>query len=202
MSAKSATGSVVVGVTGASGAIYAHRLVEFLIEAGVDVLLSATRTGKRVIQEEIPHLADPREIFRFSSPRGPRIFPESDVGAPFCSGSFHFRGMVIIPASMGSVGAIAAGIGTNCIQRGADVALKERRKLILVPRETPLSTIHLENLLTLARAGAVVLPACPAFYQGPETIADQVDFIVSRILDHLGVENQLHARWKGEAIRK
>ncbi len=191
-------GPIIVGITGASGAIYAYRLVEILLQNRLEVLLSVSEIGRQVVQEEIPERADPDSVFRFQGPIRPRIFAEKDFNAPFCSGSFPFRGMVILPASMKSIGAIASGAGMNCIHRGADVAIKERRKLILVPRETPLSVIHLGNLLTLARAGAVILPACPAFYQGPETIADQVDFIVSRVLDQLGIENQLCRRWREE----
>ncbi len=190
-------GPIVVGVTGASGVIYARRLVEVLLASGIEVHLAASSTARRVIREEIPHLADPEKVFRFPGPAQPRVFSEKDLGAPFCSGSFPFRGVVVVPASMGSVGAIATGAGTNCIHRAADVALKERRTLVVVPRETPLSTIHLQNLLTLARAGAVILPACPAFYQGPSTLADQVDFITSRILDQLSIANRLYPRWGG-----
>ncbi|MGH9360325.1 MAG: UbiX family flavin prenyltransferase [Thermoanaerobaculia bacterium] len=191
-------GPVVVAVTGASGAIHAHRLVEVLLEAGHEVFLVASATGRRIIREELPALAHPETVFRFAGPRSPRVFSERDFGAPFASGSFRFRGMAVVPASMGTVGAIASGVSLNSIHRGADVALKERRPLVLVPRETPLSAVHLENLLKLARAGAVVLPACPAFYQRPASVAEQVDFVVSRVLDHLGIENRLYRRWKEE----
>jgi 4-hydroxy-3-polyprenylbenzoate decarboxylase len=188
-------GPVVVGITGASGVVYARRLVEVLLDGGLEVLLVASASGQRLIREELPGAADPDTIFRFSG-RAPRVYSEKDFGAPFCSGSFRFRGMAVVPASMGSIGAIASGVSMHSIHRGADVALKERRPLVVVPRETPLSTIHLENLLTLARAGAVVLPPSPAFYQGPATIEDQVDFVVSRILDHLGIPNRLYPRWR------
>jgi flavin prenyltransferase len=193
-------GPVVVGVTGASGVIYARRLVEILLSSGIEVHLVASAAARLVIRQEIPELADPETIFRLPGPARPRVFPEKDFAAPFCSGSFPFRGVVVVPASMGTIGAIATGAGTNCIHRAADVALKERRTLVVVPRETPFSLIHLQNLLTLAQAGAVVLPACPAFYQGPSTLADQVDFIASRILDQLSISNRLYPRW-GESKR-
>ena len=194
----SETGPVVVGVTGASGVVYARRLVEVLLERGQEVFLVASSSGRRLVREELPGSADAETVFRFAA-RAPRVFSEKDFGAPFCSGSYRFRGMAIVPASMGTIGAIASGVSLHSIHRGADVALKERRPLVVVPRETPLSAIHLENLLTLARAGAVVLPPCPAFYQGPSTIADQVDFVVSRILDHLGIDNRLYPRWREDS---
>jgi flavin prenyltransferase len=150
-----------------------------------------------VIAQELPDRADPRTVFRFEGPARPRVFPEDAIDAPFSSGSFRTGGVAIVPASMGTVGAIAAGAGANAIHRAADVALKERRTLVLVPRETPLSAIHLENLLRLARAGAIILPASPGFYHAPASVSDQVDFIVSRILDHLGIENDLVRRWTG-----
>jgi 4-hydroxy-3-polyprenylbenzoate decarboxylase len=183
--------SVVVGVTGASGAVYAQRTVRFLLEADHDVLLVVSKAGRMVLEQELG-TGDP-----WGDVNRDRLhcFPEKDWNAPFASGSFRFRGMVVIPASMGTVGAIARGVCINVIHRGADVALKERLPLVVVPRETPLSAIHLENLLTLARAGAIVLPPCPAFYQHPKTIEDQVDFVVSRVLDALGIENRLYRRW-------
>jgi 4-hydroxy-3-polyprenylbenzoate decarboxylase len=190
---------LVVGVTGASGVVYARRLVEVLLEKGEEVLLAASAAGRRVIREEMPEAVNTETIFNFQGPARPRVFSERDLGAPFCSGSFRFRAMAIVPASMGTIGAVAGGISLNCIHRGAEVALKERRTLVVVPRETPLSVIHLENLLALARAGAVVLPPSPGFYGRPESIADQVDFVVSRILDQLGIENRLSPRWASQA---
>ncbi|HZN60157.1 MAG TPA: flavin prenyltransferase UbiX [Planctomycetota bacterium] len=186
---------VVVGVTGASGVVYAQRLVRFLLENEFEVLLSISKAGRRVIQEELD-LLDGQDPWGASHRSQLRIYPEMDYGAPFCSGSFRFRGMVVIPASMGTVGSIASGVSINNIHRGADVALKERLPLVLVPRETPFSTIHLENLLTLSRAGAVILPPSPAFYQRPKSIDDQIDFVVSRVLDALGIPNDLFRRWK------
>ena len=170
--------------------------MEFLLEANFEVLLSVSSAGRLVIKQEL-ETTD-------SDPWGTKnrdrlqIFRERDFYAPFCSGSFRFSGMVIVPASMSTVGAIASGVGLNVIHRGADVALKEKRRLVVVPRETPLSTIHLENLLGLARAGAVVLPPVPAFYQHPQTLSDLVDFTVSRILDALEIDNNLFPRWREE----
>lgn len=187
------TRSIVVGVTGASGIIYARRLVRVLLESAHEVHLVVSQAGRLVLAEEAspgdgdPWAARPGEILR--------IYPEKDWMAPFASGSFRFRGMVVVPASMGSIGAIASGTTINLIHRAADVALKEKRPLVLVPRETPFSVIHLENLLRLARAGAVILPPSPAFYQHPRTIEDQVDFVVSRILDALDIPNRLFRRW-------
>ena len=187
-------GPIVVGVTGASGAVYAQRLVEFLLEANFDVLLSVSSAGRLVIKQELSTAGD--DPWGTQNRDRLKIFRERDFYAPFCSGSYRFAGMVIVPASMSTVGAIASGVGVNVIHRGADVTLKEKRRLVVVPRETPLSTIHLENLLTLARAGAVVLPPVPAFYQQPETLSDLVDFTVSRILDALDVDNHLFPRWQ------
>lgn len=195
-SAGHSKGPIVVGVTGASGAVYAQRLVRFLLEHDFEVLLTISAAGRILIKEELaPAPGD--DPWGSVQRHRLRMFHEKDFFAPFCSGSFRFAGMVIVPASMGTIGAIAAGAGANNIHRGADVALKERIPLILVPRETPFSTIHLENLLTIARAGGLVLPPSPAFYQRPQTMDDLVDFVVSRILDALGITNDLFSRWQG-----
>ena len=185
---------VIVGVTGASGIVYAQKLVRHLLGSERKVLLAMSSAARLVIKEELPARKD-------GDPWGDvnrhllELIPEKDFTAPFCSGTFRFQGMVIVPASMGTVGSIASGVSINVIHRGADVCLKERRKLVIVPRETPLSSIHLENLLKLSRAGAIILPPSPAFYQHPETLEDSVDFIVSRILDALELDNQLIDRW-------
>ncbi|MFP6739195.1 MAG: flavin prenyltransferase UbiX [Planctomycetota bacterium] len=185
---------VIVGVTGASGIVYAQKLVQHLLKSEHRVLLAMSSAARLVIKQELPSEggADPwgdvnRDLLE--------LIAEKDFNAPFCSGTFRFHGMVIVPASMGTVGSIASGVSINVIHRGADVCLKERRKLVVVPRETPFSTIHLENLLKLSRAGAVILPPSPAFYQDPKTLEDSVDFIVSRILDALELDNQLIDRW-------
>ncbi len=187
-------GPIVVGVTGASGVVYAQRLVRFLLHAGHEVQLAISRAGRLVIQQEI-------ELSGANDPWGEEhrerltIFSEANLMAPFCSGSYRFRGVAIVPASMSTVAAIANGFSANNIHRAADVALKEQRPLVLVPRETPLSVIHLQNLLKLAQAGAVILPPCPAFYQRPATMNESIDFVVSRVLDALGISNELYPRW-------
>lgn len=189
---------VVIGVTGASGVVYAQRLVRYLLDTGHSILLSVSAAGRLVIKQEL----------RFPASKDPwgenrerlQVFPEKDFYAPFCSGSFRFHGMALVPASMGSVGAVASGVCVNNIHRAAEVTLKEGRRLVIVPRETPLSLIHLENLLKLARAGAVILPPSPAFYSLPTTLDDSIDFVVSRILDALEIDNSLFPRWReGEA---
>lgn len=187
-------GPILIGVTGASGVVYAQRLVEVLLAKEYEVFLVVSSAARRVIKEELP--APPGQ-----DPWGNvgrqllRIYPEKDFGAPYCSGTFFLQGMAIVPATMGTIGAVANGFSQNGIHRAADVTLKEGRRLVLVPRETPLSVVHLENLLRLARAGAVVLPPAPAFYQKPKTVDDLVDFVVSRVLDALGVDNELFPRW-------
>ncbi len=188
---------IVVGVTGASGAIYAQRLVRYLLAHDHTVLLAMSSTARLVAQDEL-RLASGEDPWGDAHRDRLRIVPEKDFRAPFCSGSFPFHGMAIVPTSMGTVGSLAAGVSTNAIHRGAEVALKEKRPLVIVPRETPFSVVHLENLLRLARAGATIVPPSPAFYQHPETLDDLVDFVVSRILDALGIDNELFDRWGSE----
>ncbi|HVR72852.1 MAG TPA: UbiX family flavin prenyltransferase [Planctomycetota bacterium] len=185
---------VVIGVTGASGSVYARRIVRYLLEHGHDVLLTLSKAGRLVLAEELD-LRGEEDPWGSVNRDRLWIYPEKDFGAPFCSGSFRFRGMAVVPASMGTIGAIAHGISANIIHRGADVAIKERLPLVLVPREAPFSEIHLENLLKLSRAGAIVVPPSPAFYQKPRTLEDVIDFVVSRVLDALGIENDLFHRW-------
>ena len=199
LGAESLPGSdrVVVGITGASGSIYAYRLLEELLSRDLEVFLIASNAGRQVVQHELPERAASSERVFSGLPDGRlRVYNEKDFFAPFCSDSFRPRATVIVPASMGTVGAIASGAAANSLHRAADVALKESRRLILVPRETPLSSIHLENLLRLSRAGAIILPPMPAFYNQPQDIDDQVDFIVSRMLDLMDIDNDLSTRWK------
>ena len=184
---------LVIAVTGASGAIYARRIVRFLLASEHEVHLTVSAAGRLVLKEELG--AD--DPWGDTGRERLHVYHEKDFYAPFCSGSFRFGGMAVIPASMGTVGAIASGAGTNIIHRGADVALKERLPLTIVPRETPLSAIHLDNLKRLADAGAMIVPPVPAFYQHPKTLDDLVDFVVSRVLDSLGIENELFRRWDG-----
>lgn len=190
---------LVVGITGASGAPYALRLLEVLCRSGRAVHLSISPSGAHVFREELglePALDrfDPT-IFGDLGPGRLVYHHHTDFGAGIASGSYPTGGMVVAPCSMSTLGSIAHGITTNLITRAADVHLKERRKLILVPRETPLGLIHLENMLAVTRAGAVVLPAMPGWYHRPESLADLVDFVVARICDQLGVGVDLARRW-------
>ncbi|HEX2692785.1 MAG TPA: flavin prenyltransferase UbiX [Gemmatimonadaceae bacterium] len=191
---------IVFGITGASGAPYAVRLLQALTAAHRPVSLIVSRYGMRLLAtesgiESIDVLRDVVGIDAWAS--YVEVFSNEDRGAPPASGSARTSGMVVCPCSMGTLSAIAAGSSRSLIERAADVTLKEQRKLILVPRETPLSAIHLGNMLRLARAGAVVMPASPGFYHRPQQISDLVDFVVARILDQLGVEQNFVARWKG-----
>jgi 4-hydroxy-3-polyprenylbenzoate decarboxylase len=187
---------VVFGITGASGAPYAVRLLHALNAARVPVRLIVSAYGWRLLEEE-SGIAD-AEALRAATGDWSRVelFDALNRGATPASGSAPSSGMVICPCSMGTLASIAAGTSRNLVERAADVALKERRRLILVPRETPLSLIHLENMTRLTRAGAVVLPAAPGFYHHPQSISELVDFVVARILDHLGVDNHLAPRWR------
>jgi 4-hydroxy-3-polyprenylbenzoate decarboxylase len=191
----------VVAVTGASGAPYAVRLLECLAAAGRPVWLIVSGHGFRLLRTEleIADLAELRErVGAGAWDRSVTVHNDTDRGAAPASGSARTAGMVICPCSMGTISAIAHGTSRSLVERAADVTLKERRPLIVVPRETPYSAIHLENMLTLTRAGALVLPASPAFYHGARSIDDLVDFVVARVLDHLGVEHTLVRRWSGE----
>lgn len=204
--------SIIVGISGGSGAPYALRLLEALLRCGRAVKAIVSPAAEKILDIEcgirldgaiIEKEAQLRRALDVGEGEVPlELYAHDDLAAPVSSGSFPSAGTVIVPCSMGTAGRVANGISSDLISRVADVTLKERRTLIVVPRETPLSEIHLRNLLALARAGAVVLPAMPAFYHRPETIADMVDMIVSRILDRLGVDNDLFARWKGEGVSK
>jgi 4-hydroxy-3-polyprenylbenzoate decarboxylase len=198
----------VVGVTGASGAPYARRLLQVLLEGGHQVKLVVTESAERVLAIELDlrlegPLDERAEQWRsfLGRPAGDRaleLFHTRDMAASISSGSFPTSGMVVIPCSMGTLARIAAGVSSSLVERAADVTMKERRPLVLVPREAPLNEIHLENMLRLRRAGVDILPAAPGFYHRPRTIDDLVDFIVARVLDRLRVENQLFRRWTGE----
>lgn len=193
---------LVVGITGASGAAYGARLVEILLTAGCEVHLTISPSGRIVVAEELGRLVD---LDRFdlaallgrTPPATGRLHYHhfQDLMAPIASGSFLTAGMAICPCSGGTLAAVAHATGENLVHRAAEVHLKERRKLVVVPRETPLSLPQLRNMQAIHEAGAVVLPAAPGFYAGAETIADLVDFIVARICDQLGVHNALMRRW-------
>jgi 4-hydroxy-3-polyprenylbenzoate decarboxylase len=182
---------IVVGVTGASGAPYARRLLSVLRERDhVEIGCVLSRTARSVWALECG--GTPEDL-------GVSVYPADSYAAPFASGSAGWHAMVVVPCSMGTLSRIAHGTSESLLTRAADVMLKERRTLILVPRETPMSMIHLDNMLTVARAGALVLPACPSFYGRPQTLADVVDTVVARILDQLGIAHDLATRWGAEA---
>jgi flavin prenyltransferase len=189
---------IIVAITGASGAPYAVRLLEALVAAGRPVSLIVSDHGLRLLQTEtsLESVDDLRaQIGATAWDAAVRVYDDRDRGAAPASGSARSAGMVICPCSMGTISAIAAGSSRSLVERAADVTLKERRRLIVVPRETPYSAIHLENMLTLTRAGGVVLPASPGFYHRPSGIDDLVNFVVARVLDHLDVEHDLVPRW-------
>ena len=190
---------VFLGITGASGAPYAARLLEELTAAGCEVGISASAAGIEVLATELydePSLAREETLDRFVGGRdGVTVYGPNDYSSPYASGSAKVDAYVVCPCSMSTVGTLAAGAMANLIHRAASVALKERRKLVLVPRETPLSSIHLRGLATLNDAGAVILFAAPGFYHGAETVDDLVDFVVARALDQIGIDNTLIRRW-------
>lgn len=193
----------VVVITGASGSVYGLRAVEQLLVSGHTVSLVATPTGAEVMAYEtglrLPETAAKETVLRFLDlppDSALRVVADSDLFDAVASGSSAVDGVIVIPASMGFVGSVAAGLGSDLAERAADVALKERRPLVLVPRETPLNLIHLRNLTALAEAGAIIVPAMPAFYQRPETLDDMVNFVVGKALDVLGIEHQLFPRWR------
>jgi flavin prenyltransferase len=194
--------NVFLGITGASGAPYAARLLDALLAADVEVGLCASSAGLEVVATELygdPDLDRDEVLRRFVGNRaGVTVHAPDDWRAPYASGSAKVDAYVICPCSMGTAGTIASGTMTNLIHRAASVAIKEGRKLIVVPRETPLSDIHLENLLRLRRAGAVVLMAAPGFYNAPQSIDDLIEFVVGRCLDQLEIENRLTKRWGQE----
>jgi 4-hydroxy-3-polyprenylbenzoate decarboxylase len=190
---------LVVAITGGSGSPYAVRLLQVLCRAGRTVHLTVSTSGAQVLREETGlavalNRFDPTVFGDLGS--GKLIYHhQSDFNAGIASGSFRTAGMVVSPCSMSTLASIAHGITANLVTRAADVHLKERRKLILVPRETPLSLVHIENMATVTRAGAIVLPAMPGWYHQPRTLEDLVDFVVARICDQLGVEVNLMKRW-------
>jgi 4-hydroxy-3-polyprenylbenzoate decarboxylase len=197
------TQTVALAFTGASGMPYGVRLLECLLSADRQVYLLYSQVAQVVARQEmdlaLPARARDAEAFfaaRFGARPGQlRAFGREEWFAPVASGSNPPEAMVVCPCSMGALAAIANGLSDNLIERAADVMLKEARKLVLVPRETPFSAIHLDNMLRLARAGAVILPANPGFYHHPKSVDDIVDFVVARVLDQLGVPHQLMPRW-------
>jgi flavin prenyltransferase len=189
-------------ITGASGAPYAMRILQQLLLAERPVWLIVSSHGWRLLETE-SGITSPEDLRNQTGPDSwdPLVttFDDRDRGASPASGSARSAGMLVCPCSMGTLSAISLGASRSLIERAADVTLKERRRLVLVPRETPLSAIHLENMLRVTRAGATVLPAAPGFYASPTSISDLVDFIAARVLDHLGVEHALGRRWQAGA---
>ena len=191
---------VFLGITGASGAPYAARLIEALAAEGCELGISASSAGIEVLATELygnPRLSRDETLARLLEHAGgtATVYDPNDWKAPYASGSAKVDAYVICPCSMGTLGTIASGAMSNVIHRAASVALKEGRKLVVMPRETPLSAIHLRNMLTLREAGATILFLAPGFYHGAESVDDLVDFVVARCLDQLGVEHGLVRRW-------
>ena len=181
----------VIAMTGASGSVYGVRLLQVLSEMSIPVELVISDTAKIVMREELGSEA------LFAQGDTLHLHDFHDFTASIASGSYPVEGMVIIPCSMGTLGAITSGLSQNLIHRAADCAIKEGRKLILVPRETPLSAIHLENMLKLARLGVKIVPPMPAFYAGQKSIQDLVDFVVGKVLDQMGISHAVYPRWVG-----
>jgi 4-hydroxy-3-polyprenylbenzoate decarboxylase len=202
---------ILLGISGASGAVYGVRAGAAFLSAGVELHILVTKTAWEIMAGELAgtppppssHSARKQWIARLlPAPQGKcRLHAEDDFRIPFASGSNPPDAVIIAPCSMGMLGRIAHGVSTSVLERCADVALKEKKPLVLVPRETPLSSIHLENMLALSRAGAEILPACPGFYHRPASVEDLVDFVVSRILSRVGIGTALYPRW-GEAMEE
>lgn len=189
---------IVLAITGASGAPYAVRLLEVLARKQVPLWLIVSAHGQRLLEHECGLASlEQLQVATGGDWSSVRVFPDDDRGALPASGSQRTAGMVICPCSMGTVAAVAAGTSRSLVERAADVTLKERRTLILVPRETPLSLIHLRNLVAVTEAGATVVPAAPGFYHRPTQVSDLVDFVVQRVLDQLAVDITVTGRWQG-----
>ena len=181
---------IVIGISGASGAQYGIRLLEVLSEMDIDTHLVLTEAAKKIIAVETDYASEDIEDMATA------VYDEKDFTAPIASGSHPFEGMIIAPCSMKTLASVANGTSDNLIARTADVCLKERRKLILMTRETPLSGIHIENMLRAHNSGAILLPACPGFYNRPSTIEELIDFMAGRALDLMKIENSIYRRWK------
>ena len=195
--------TVTLAVTGASGAPYTLRLLEQLLQANIKVYFLCSQPGQIVMASEtdLKLGVSPQQMHKqiceyFNcDPKQVTVYGKDQWTAPIASGSSVADAMVVCPCSMGSLAAIANGLGNNLLHRAADVAIKEQKKLILLPREAPFSSLHLENMLKLSRLGVIILPPNPAFYQGVDSVQDLIDFVVSKILDHLGIDNNLSPRW-------
>lgn len=199
----------VLGISGGSGAPYALRVLEGLLGGGHHVFAVCTDAGRKVFELELGIILsgrpahDESELRNAACPKGApgslTVLDVKDIAASIASGSYKTDGMVIVPCSMGTLGRVAVGIGSSLLERAADVMLKERRRLILVPREAPLSLVHLRNMIAVAEAGAIIFPATPGFYHSPKTVQDLVDSVAGRVLDLLGVETAFLKRWTGPA---
>ena len=198
--------SVAIGITGASGALYATRTLAALLERGVHVELIVSDYGRRLLRDELGEVASVDRLIPYLSDRYGRgvaagsvtMHNNRDQGATVASGSHGCRGMAIVPCSMKTLAAVAHGLSRNLIERAADVMLKEKRRLVIVPRETPMSLPQLRNMVLCAEAGAIMLPAMPAFYQQPKTLDDLADFMAGKILSALGFEHALYPAWTGK----
>lgn len=201
---------ITVAISGASGTVYGLRILQFLLENNYKVDFVISESASKVAKEEIsldlslnPHLLKEQVLSYFTVKSNNKInsaflnvWAHNDISASISSGSYRSLGMIIVPASMGTISAIACGTSDNLITRAADVCLKERKKLVLVPREMPFSSIHLENLLKLSKTGAIIAPACPGFYHNPKELTDVVDFVAGKVLDLFGIDHNLFKRWK------
>jgi 4-hydroxy-3-polyprenylbenzoate decarboxylase len=183
---------IIVAITGASGVVYGKRLLEVLKDLGKETALIITDPAKIILEYELG--INENEMKNFAD----QYYNSKDLTSSINSGSFRFDSMVIVPCTMKTLSAIANGYANNAVTRSADVAIKERRKLVLVPRETPLRSVHLENMLKISKEGGIILPAMPGFYHIPQSTEEVVDFIVGKILDVLGIDNNLFERWTGE----
>ncbi len=204
----------IVGITGATGSIYGIRLIEELIKKDYQVFVTVTNAGKEVIEEElgirlksgpkmevtedlIQYFADSLPLNRDELNRRIEYLPIQQIGASIASGSFLTEGMAVVPCSMSTLSGIAQGRSQNLLERAADVMIKEGRPLLLSPREMPLNSIHLENMLTLSKLGVMIVPPMPGFYHHPQSIDDLIDFVIGKILDRLRISHQLFQRWQG-----
>lgn len=208
MESSSTPRRLVIAITGASGAVYAHRLIQLVVAQGIQTHLVVSPLGQRLLHDELGlEGLTPSGLASLAGLPDDSEKPENlilhnfrDVGATIASGSFQHDGMIVVPCSSNSLGSIASGVGQNLVHRAAHVTLKERRKLVLVHREMPLSLIDIRNMQTVTEAGAIMCPAQPGFYMLPQTIEDLVDFVVGRVLDLVDVEHDLNIRWS-EKVR-
>ena len=187
---------IVVGITGASGSIYAKRMIEVLVEQGILVHVIATDTGKKVFNYELSLNLEDWITEMQQQYSNLKLEDNNNLFAGVASGSYGFDAVIILPCSMGTMAEISHGLSSNLLCRAADVALKESRPLIIVPRETPLNTIHLENMCRLSKVGATIIPAMPGFYHHPQTMDDLINFVVGKILSYLQIEHELFKKWE------